>query len=95
MFNDKRSYVENPEARRNFYGESPFVLGMGAAEGDSLFMLKEMKRDNILVNRLESSQYNAKSPDSEDKPKMVNAPEGLNQVILRKVRRFRSFVCQK
>ena len=26
---------------------------------------------------------------------MVNAPEGLNQVILRKVRRFRSFVCQK
>ena len=26
---------------------------------------------------------------------MVNAPEGLNQVILRKVRRFWSFVCQK
>ena len=26
---------------------------------------------------------------------MVNALEGLNQVILRKVRRFRSFVSQK
>ena len=26
---------------------------------------------------------------------MVNAPEGLSQVILRKVRRFRTFVCQK
>ena len=31
----------------------------------------------------------------ENKPKMVNAPEGLNQVILRKVRRFRSFVAKK
>ena len=30
-----------------------------------------------------------------NKPKMVNAPVGLNQVILRKVRRFRSFVCHQ
>ena len=32
---------------------------------------------------------------SSNKPKMINAPEGLSQVILRKVRRFRTFVCQK
>ena len=38
------------------------------------------------------------TPLTANKPKMVNAPEGLNQVILRKVRRFvfqkRSFIVE-